>query len=77
MPTLKAKEYSDHGHQNKVGVPRGEDTHQDWGFNYKVTELQGAVALAQLKKLDNILSAQKKNKKIRIRIKRRRIKCES
>jgi 8-amino-3,8-dideoxy-alpha-D-manno-octulosonate transaminase len=61
---LKAKEYSDHGHQDKVGVPRGEDTHADWGFNYKVTELQGAVALAQLKKLDYILETQKKNKKI-------------
>jgi 8-amino-3,8-dideoxy-alpha-D-manno-octulosonate transaminase len=61
---LRAKEYSDHGHQNKVDVPRGEDSHVDWGFNYKVTELQGAVASAQLEKLDYILSVQKKNKKI-------------
>ncbi len=61
---LQAKEYSDHGHQDKMGVPRGEDTHSSWGFNYKVTELQGAVGLAQLKKIDYILQAQKKNKKI-------------
>lgn len=61
---LKAKEYSDHGHKDKPNVPRGEDTHLSWGFNYKVTELQGAVALAQLRKIDVILSFQKKNKKI-------------
>jgi len=61
---LKAKEYSDHGHQDKPNVPRGEDTHSDWGFNYKITELQGAIGLAQLKKMDYILQAQKKNKKI-------------
>lgn len=60
---LKAREYSDHGHEQNPNVPRGEDTRTIWGFNYKATELQGAVGLAQLKKLDYILAQQKKNKK--------------
>lgn len=59
---LKAREYSDHGHECNPSVPRGEDTRTIWGFNYKVTELQGAVALAQLEKLDYILRKQRENK---------------
>lgn len=59
----KAKEYSDHGHECNPSVPRGEDTRTTWGFNYKVTEMQGAVGLAQLKKLGYILQKQQENKK--------------
>ena len=33
------------------------------GFNYRMNELQGAVGLAQLGKLDTVLAAQRKNKK--------------
>ena len=33
-------------------------------FNYKMTELQGAIGLAQLKKMDNIINEHKKRKKI-------------
>ncbi|MBD3249374.1 aminotransferase class V-fold PLP-dependent enzyme [Candidatus Woesearchaeota archaeon] len=58
----KALEYSDHGHECNPSVPRGEDTRSSWGFNYKVTELQGAVGLAQLKKLDYVLEKQRTNK---------------
>ena len=57
-----AREYGDHGHEQNPAVPRGEDTRTTWGFNYKVTEMQGAVALAQLKKMDLILDAQKRHK---------------
>lgn len=60
---LKVREYSDHGHEQNPNVPRGEDTRSIWGFNYKVTELQGAVGLAQLKKLDFVLTKQRENKK--------------
>ena len=60
---LRAREYSDHGHQQNPNFPRGEDTRVMWGFNYKMTELQGAVALAQLKKMDVILEKQRSNKK--------------
>lgn len=58
----RAREYSDHGHEQNPNVPRGEDTRRSWGFNYKATELQGAIGLAQLGKLDRILSAQRANK---------------
>ena len=60
---LKARAYSDHGHEQNPDVPRGEDTRSIWGFNYKVTELQGAIGLAQLKKLDFIIEKQRENKK--------------
>lgn len=59
---LKAREYSDHGHECNASVPRGEDTRTIWGFNYKATELLGAVGSAQLKKLDLILKKQRENK---------------
>ena len=60
---LKAREYADHGHEQNPKFPRGEDTRRFWGFNYKITELQAAVGLAQLKKLDYILNKQRENKK--------------
>jgi 8-amino-3,8-dideoxy-alpha-D-manno-octulosonate transaminase len=60
---LKAREYSDHGHEQNSAVPRGEDTRRYWGFNYKATELHGAIGIAQLEKLDLILAKQKANKK--------------
>lgn len=59
----RSLEYSDHGHEQNPHVPRGEDTRTRWGFNYKATEMQGAVGLAQLKKMDGILSRQRQNKR--------------
>lgn len=59
-----AREYCDHGHESNPNVPRGEDTRTIWGFNYKMTELQGAVGLAQIKKMDYILQKQREHKKI-------------
>lgn len=60
---LRAREYSDHGHEQNPNFPRGKDTRSFWGFNYKMMELQGAVGLVQLKKLDYILEKQRENKK--------------
>ncbi|MDO8742951.1 MAG: DegT/DnrJ/EryC1/StrS family aminotransferase [Candidatus Azambacteria bacterium] len=60
---LKARQYSDHGHEYNSALPRGEDTRTFWGFNYKITEIQGALGLAQLKKLDYVLEKQRENKK--------------
>ncbi len=60
---LKAREYSDHGHEQNPDVPRGEDTRNIWGFNYKSTEIHGAIGLVQLKKLDYILHKQRQNKR--------------
>jgi 8-amino-3,8-dideoxy-alpha-D-manno-octulosonate transaminase len=59
---LRARQYSDHGHEYNPQLPRGEDTRSFWGFNYKMTEMQGAVGLAQIKKLDYVLARQRENK---------------
>ena len=53
---------SDHGHDHK-GSNRGADLHPFIGYNYRISELHAAVGLAQIKKLDNFLSIQRKNNK--------------
>lgn len=57
----KAAAWHDHGHENNPTVPRWEDTRTSSGFNFRMSELQGAVGLAQLRKLAKIVSLQKKN----------------
>ncbi|MDB9812351.1 DegT/DnrJ/EryC1/StrS family aminotransferase [Candidatus Pelagibacter sp.] len=59
---LKAKAWHDHGHENNPKVPRWEDTRKSSGFNFRMSELQGAVGLAQLEKFDDIFKSHKKNK---------------
>jgi 8-amino-3,8-dideoxy-alpha-D-manno-octulosonate transaminase len=54
----RASAWHDHGHENNPSVPRWEDTRTSSGFNYRMSELQGAVGLAQLRKLDEILTGQ-------------------
>lgn len=56
-----AKAWHDHGHENNPKVPRWEDTRKSSGFNFRMTEMQGAVGLAQLKKLDYIVKKQNIN----------------
>jgi 8-amino-3,8-dideoxy-alpha-D-manno-octulosonate transaminase len=58
-----AKEYHDHGHESNPTVPRGRDTRTIPGMNYRMSEMQGAVGMAQLKKLDYIVETSRKNKK--------------
>jgi len=58
----KAKAWHDHGHENNPNLPRWEDSRSSSGFNFRMMELQGAVGLAQLKKLKYIVSSQRKNK---------------
>lgn len=55
-----ARQYHDHGHMNKEGVPRGMDSIAFPGFNYRMTEISGAIGKVQLSKLDRILADQKK-----------------
>lgn len=57
-----AAAWHDHGHENNPSVPRWEDTRASSGFNFRMTEMQGAVGLAQLKKLSTVVSAQRKNR---------------
>jgi len=54
-----ASAYHDHGHENNPMVPRWEDTRSGGGFNYRMSELQGAVGIAQLEKLTGIVDAQR------------------
>lgn len=54
--------FHDHGHENVADLPRGCDRAYVAGFNYRMTELQAAVGLAQLPKLDFIVEANRKNK---------------
>lgn len=55
--------YHDHGHINAPGVPRGLDKAMLGGFNFRLTEIQAAVGLAQLRKLETVVSANRANKK--------------
>jgi len=59
---VKARAYHDHGHEYSTAVGRGEEGAIGEGFNYRMTELQGAIGLVQLGKLDSILHAQRTNK---------------
>lgn len=61
---LLLKSLRDHGHINKPGVHRGLDKALVRGFNYRMTELQAAVGIAQIKKLSLILKKKKFFRKI-------------
>ncbi len=52
--------FSDHGHDH-LGVDRGADLHPFAGLNFRISELQAAVGLAQARRLDEFLGIQKKN----------------
>lgn len=58
----RAAAWHDHGHENNPKVPRWEDTRSGSGFNFRMMELQGAVGLAQLRKLPGVVAAQRKNR---------------
>jgi 8-amino-3,8-dideoxy-alpha-D-manno-octulosonate transaminase len=44
-----------------VGNDRGAETHPFLGYNFRISELNAAVGLAQLGKLEGILKTQKRN----------------
>lgn len=58
-----ADHYQDHGHDH-VGNDRGAESHPFLGYNFRISELNAAVGLAQLDKLDGILNTQKENYRI-------------
>ncbi len=58
----RAEWYHDHGHDHLSPVSRALDGRTILGFNYRMNELQGALGLAQIKKLERVLAAQRKNK---------------
>lgn len=61
----KMSEYHDHGHDHaKNPGGRGGEGRSYIGFNFRMMELQGAIGLAQLRKLDSMIAAQKESKEI-------------
>ncbi len=52
--------FSDHGHDH-LGNDRGAESHQFLGYNYRISELNAAVGLAQIRRLDDFLAIQKRN----------------
>ncbi|WP_378175641.1 DegT/DnrJ/EryC1/StrS family aminotransferase [Aquimarina sp. SS2-1] len=55
-----AHKYQDHGHDH-IGNDRGAETHPFLGYNYRLSELNAAVGIAQLRKLDHTLALQENN----------------
>jgi 8-amino-3,8-dideoxy-alpha-D-manno-octulosonate transaminase len=56
----KADHYSDHGHDH-IGSDRGAEKHPFLGYNFRISELNAAVGLAQLRRLDDFISIQHKH----------------
>ena len=57
---INADRFSDHGHDH-MGSDRGAETHPFLGYNYRISELNAAVGLAQIDRLDEFLTIQRKN----------------
>jgi 8-amino-3,8-dideoxy-alpha-D-manno-octulosonate transaminase len=55
-----ADHYTDHGHDH-MGTDRGAETHPFLGYNFRISELNAAVGLAQVKRLPEFIAIQKKN----------------
>ncbi|WP_438964513.1 DegT/DnrJ/EryC1/StrS family aminotransferase [Winogradskyella sp.] len=55
-----ADHYSDHGHDH-IGNDRGAETHPFLGYNFRISELNAAVGLAQVRRLSEFIAIQKKN----------------
>jgi 8-amino-3,8-dideoxy-alpha-D-manno-octulosonate transaminase len=64
---IRASEYHDHGHDHNPNVGRGLEKRNFVGMNYRMMELQGAMGLAQLRKLDNVILSRQKENKARIK----------
>ena len=56
-----ADAYADHGHDH-IGNDRGLEEHPILGTNFRISELNAAVGVAQLKKLDFMLEKQRMHK---------------
>lgn len=57
---VNADHYQDHGHDH-IGKDRGAETHPHLGYNFRISELNAAVGIAQLRKLDEFLDIQKRH----------------
>ena len=59
----KVQAFTDHGHDH-VGSDRGAEKHPILGMNFRLSEIHAAVGIAQMRKLDRILEAQRQNKRV-------------
>ncbi len=55
-----ADQFSDHGHDH-IGNDRGAETHPILGYNFRISELNAAVGLAQARRLKEFIAIQKKH----------------
>jgi len=55
---ILADKYADHGHDH-TNPDRGKEDHDILGINYRISELNAAVGLAQLRKLSNMIARQR------------------
>ncbi len=60
---IAADAYADHGHDH-IGNDRGAEDHLILGANHRISELNAAVGVAQLRKLDWIIQTQRRNKTV-------------
>lgn len=63
----RASEFHDHGHDHNPSVPRGLEKRNFIGVNFRMMEIQGALGLAQLRKLDAVILPKQRENKARIR----------
>jgi len=55
-----AHKYADHGHDH-IGNNRGAEEHPFLGYNFRISEMNAAVGVAQLARLDEFIAIQKRN----------------
>ena len=58
-----ADHYSDHGHDHQ-GNDRGAESHPFLGYNFRISEMNAAVGVAQIRRLDDFLRIQENNYRI-------------
>ncbi len=58
---VRVSEYCDHGHDHNPEVGRALEGRNFLGFNYRMNELQGALGIAQLSKLEDMIQRQQEN----------------
>lgn len=59
----RARFYHDHGHMHDASILRGAEGKACLGFNFRMSEIQGALGLVQLEKLDGAVEKLRANKK--------------
>ncbi|WGD34714.1 DegT/DnrJ/EryC1/StrS family aminotransferase [Olleya sp. YS] len=55
-----ADQFTDHGHDH-IGQDRGAESHPYLGYNFRISELSAAVGLAQVRRLKDFITLQKKH----------------